>query len=822
MPYLITCSHCKSKMRSPEKLQINQEVECPKCSKNFQIDDANQKRAPAPNKATEKKAKKRKPIFYVATIGTPVLLFVVGLIVIFGSTGKNKEQKHDAKAPRAEVPSRNAITPTNTGRQGERAPPELAGPKGPGFVLPGVASDKPLPPFDAKNPGALDNLDRSKIRADDLLPWYPAELVALVGSPRGQASATSRLQPALLGFTPDSKNLITWDSSGLRLWDARTLRNLSYLSFADLGGEPRAANLAADGRLAVLVPEAGAFEVAYQEGALKLGPKLLAAPGRDLEVITWGLYPDNSGAWRFRFRPAQQLELFDLPGPKPKSGDAIPAAKPALTIPIPTSGNLPRIFPGPKRKRIAIYSEIGGKQPHRLEVWSYDGPAPERKSRVALKHEAASLAFAEAEDTLAIAAQFGEWSLVKLQGDKGDVATGGKRLTGFISNLRFRRGDQELVALTEDSLEIYEVAGKPALKTRIDLKRLAGVQTNPGGSFAFSVDDRWLASVGEFGELRVWDAKELPPKMVSPAPQMPLEILAIPNAGARVLTWEYSFFSRETFRDWDLTGPAPRAAPMAEPGNFKAMSADGAVTYSIGLTGDIVLNRRGGQGASRKLKFPREQYRGEGGFSTQGRWLFAIDHPDTAIWDLQAEQSEPLVLSGRSDSITPPVFSRDDRFMLLERYPMMLRHDLATFPKPVATELFNREQLQVTNWALSSKGGRVLIERGPECLIVPADKKLDDLQRSGAGKVVNPGVVTLNLDAAVLTSAAAFSPDDRYLARADRGSRLAIFDTATGAAIQRFAPWGIITHLHFADDGRHLLVGNADHTIFVLRLGLPK
>ena len=78
--------------------------------------------------------------------------------------------------------------------------------------------------------------------------------------------ALNRLnQTSLVGFTPAGNHLLTWEACGIRLWDVRTLHNVSYLSFAELGGELAAANMSADGRLVALVPEAGFFEVAYQE-----------------------------------------------------------------------------------------------------------------------------------------------------------------------------------------------------------------------------------------------------------------------------------------------------------------------------------------------------------------------------------------------------------------------------------------------------------------------------------------------------------------------------------------------------------------------------
>ena len=494
---------------------------------------------------------------------------------------------------------------------------------------------------------------------------------------------------------------------------------------------------------------------------------------------------------------------------------------------LPKSGHLPHVFPDPKRKRIAIYSQVEGRLPDRLEIWAYGGLAPERKMSITLKHDAHVLAFADAEDTLAVGDLYENWSLVKLEADKASISPGGKLPSSFLTFLQFRNGDRELLALSKESLGIFEIASKPTLKTSADLKHLAGADHNVGSKWAFSADGRWLASEGEFGELRVWDAEQLPPKMVTSAPPLALEVLGIPNAGTRVLTTEFAFPYGNTFREWDMVGQAPQASDAAKAAPFKAIAPDGTLLADFARNA-VVVKQRNGKGATREGSFPKDYQAGFAAnacFSPGGRWLFTALTPQGNLWDTQAEHLEPLVI--KDLDIKPSAWSRDDRYILVQEYPMMVRYDLSAFPKTTALELFKREEIHCTHYMASSKGSLALIDRAwgqepVDCFIIPADKKLGPLATSDAGKITNPGVVSLKLDARVKLQCAAFTPDNRHVARADYSGRLAIFDTRTGEIVKRFAPWGKITRVHFADDGRHLIVGNADHTIFVLRLELPQ
>jgi WD40 repeat protein len=68
----------------------------------------------------------------------------------------------------------------------------------------------------SKVPSPLDKLDRSQIPAEDLTPWLPKEVVAVLGDQRGRSwSGFGRLS-----FSRDGKLLL----SGGQAWDADTLR----------------------------------------------------------------------------------------------------------------------------------------------------------------------------------------------------------------------------------------------------------------------------------------------------------------------------------------------------------------------------------------------------------------------------------------------------------------------------------------------------------------------------------------------------------------------------------------------------------------------
>jgi hypothetical protein len=462
--------------------------------------------------------KGRKLIIYALAIGLPLLAVGGVLLAVYGFSKKDEPPKPGPRVdyrPRKDTPG----TPQPSGKDGTPGetppkkeeqpndPPKPVSTKGPGYVVPGQVAAKPLPAFDAKNPGTLDNLDRGQIPPEDILPWYPKELVAIIGTPRGHAAYNGLMPGSLVGFTPDSKHVLTWAHCGIRLWDAQTLQNVSYLSSVDMGGEPGAVNLSPDGRLVALIRGAGCFEVGYQGNALKLGRKLSAIPGPWMEQIDWGLLPDNSAAWCWLFRPTDRLEFLDLQGA---------GAKPPTTIPLPKTDNGPRVFADPRRKRLAVYSEVRTRPIHRLEIWAYDGASPQRKAGIVLGHEVTSLAFGEADDTVAAGSHVDGWSLLKLQGDTASVVGKGEWPAGFLKFLQFRNGDREILAVGDESICIFETAPRPTLKSSADLKKLAESEHGCATAWAFSADRHRLAGLGTFAELRVWDTEHFPPGWFRP------------------------------------------------------------------------------------------------------------------------------------------------------------------------------------------------------------------------------------------------------------------------------------------------------------------
>jgi WD40 repeat protein len=67
----------------------------------------------------------------------------------------------------------------------------------------------------------------------------------------------------------------------------------------------------------------------------------------------------------------------------------------------------------------------------------------------------------------------------------------------------------------------------------------------------------------------------------------------------------------------------------------------------------------------------------------------------------------------------------------------------------------------------------------------------------------------------------AFSPDSKTLAVAGMERTLALRDSTTGKVSQQWELPGLATSLTYALDGRHLLVGNGNGTVYVLRLAPP-
>ena len=68
------------------------------------------------------------------------------------------------------------------------------------------------------------------------------------------------------------------------------------------------------------------------------------------------------------------------------------------------------------------------------------------------------------------------------------------------------------------------------------------------------------------------------------------------------------------------------------------------------------------------------------------------------------------------------------------------------------------------------------------------------------------------------TKALAFTPSGTVLASGGQDRRLILWDVKTGVKQREWHLEGEVRALAFAPDGRHLVVGNDDGTLYVLRL----
>ena len=71
---------------------------------------------------------------------------------------------------------------------------------------------------------------------------------------------------------------------------------------------------------------------------------------------------------------------------------------------------------------------------------------------------------------------------------------------------------------------------------------------------------------------------------------------------------------------------------------------------------------------------------------------------------------------------------------------------------------------------------------------------------------------------AYFVTSVAFAPDGQTLASAGPTGRLMLWQTATGQKLREWQLPGTILRVEFTPDGRHLALGNANGTVYVLRL----
>ncbi len=628
----------------------------------------------------------------------------------------------------------------------------------------------------ASNP--LDLLDANNIPVAEREPGQPKELVAVLGSRhmRHGVNADS------LVFALDGKVLVSKAYLNvIHLWDTSSLREKARIP----GGY-------------------------YDQLMVDRAGKTLAA------ISATGL-----AFWDLTGPEPRKIRGFPWPGGHRISGGAPALLSPDFSILALTQDNQsvqlwdmkaepPKLKAGPNKrldrilhfqfaddgKRLAVFTAGG------VDLWDISGAEPKALPALAISQP------------LSLSADF-TLLLSRLGGDGKcwDVTGAQPRLVGQFGLLAasrptFTPDGKNVVQAVYGTVRILDLAGKEIFKDRM------GGDSQGSNLFAFS-RDRQLMALGVGNSIQVWDCS-------GPVPQRRTEI-----SGGPVQPLFFPDCKRLLARDflgvklWDLTGPAPRI--------------------------QTVLPLHGPSGS---------QYAGRIVLSPDGR-ILASEYTSTNLkglrfWDLSRD--EPQEKGDFKDVWGPMAFVGPGRTIAVglgKSEGMVGLWDL-NGDQPVARPPFQAQTQRVTDLAASADGKRLacwssqansvqlwdLSEPAPRkdmLIALPAKTKTTMIALSPDGKTLGTYTdgqawfwdlsgPTPKRRGDILQPPAqrnywAFAPNNRTVGMVHRDGGALYFSDALAATppVRIALPWPVESFA-FAADGRHLAVGNANGTVYILRL----
>lgn len=626
-------------------------------------------------------------------------------------------------------------------------------------------------------PGALARLDAAHIPEAERLTGQPRELVAVLGE-QGHKEWHGVSKVAI----SDSKRLIAasdyWYGE-TRLWDAASLRRLARLPGKFCGfirGRDQAV-LQVDRKLQV-------WDLAGPQ------PREISSDAFTGYRSSVAVSPDARCAVLSDFGRDQKAVWFYQLGKQ---------SKPISLMPLPTqdSNEHVRAFFSPDGKRVGLHRRMDKQHIH---VFDVDGPTPRKRA------------------TLKIDAPYLESLDYALHGN--------------------------LIAVPVDkSVRCWDLSNEmPVIKFEIKL-------ATPAQSVRFTIDGQSLFVGSAYTPVRVFDLKSKPPRELYRLPLAYLHGAAVADDGKLVAVGH-----NNTMRVWDRVGDAyverKRAAGHLSAiasldfnaSDDKLASTDGGPTQVWTLCADNCFRPTVfPAGADSVLFMPNSKDL----LLSQGHFT---------LWDTNGpnpvQRTKPLDWHDRNWGQVKQSFSADGKVLVRGGgEPDLSIIDLDGPQPKIRFTIKKLMSRRVTSLSLSPDG-QILVT-------APYDSYSDD-SVVRLWRITSTGLVPVSFPA-IKTERVAFAPDGMTLAVGDQasvglwdlsgklpmerarlpvqaqysyfrfnatgtrlvtwyGTKLALWDTSNGKQLQSWDWPGAIGAVCFAHDGKHLAVGNANGTIYILRL----
>jgi WD40 repeat protein/tRNA A-37 threonylcarbamoyl transferase component Bud32 len=383
---------------------------------------------------------------------------------------------------------------------------------------------------------------------------------------------------------------------------------------------------------------------------------------------------------------------------------------------------------------------------------------------------------------------------------------------GEVRTIQEHGGDVKAAAFTRDgkSLATGSVDGTVILwdgTGQREQRRLTGHRLYGLNGLAISPDGRILAlSSDRHSTVQLWDVATDQPRALPKDNLFDVQKVALSSDG-RWLAWGGFDYKVHL---WDLAARKEREVfgPYADLVSSVALSPDGKWLAWTPRDRDVHLC---------KLAAPREVIRLRGHTETVSRVQFSPDSRMLAsasqwgltpkLWDVQTGR-ELHSLQGHTDFVNAIAFSPDGKV-------------LATGGEKGAIRLWDTASGQEKRIL---EGHRDMIR---DVAFRPDGRVLASVSDDSTARLwdVAAGKSLQELRTNRVQDAPAFSPDGQTLATACLDGKIHMWDAYTGAAgrVLTLGPaGGSIMSIVFTPDGRHLVTGNYNGTLYVLRLTQPR
>lgn len=616
---------------------------------------------------------------------------------------------------------------------------------------------------------ATFRLDPANIPADDVFPWQPRELVAVIGEHR----ARTEWKGGPITFSPDGTILACMDHGRPKFFDAATLKLKAALP---------------SGRQIAYLPDNNSAVILSPQ----IGPALWDMRGTEPKMTT--VLSRDNGSRVALSRDGKVLAIAHENGIIGlwNLGEKAPGARPGIedlkgydhakTIALSADGK--------------ILALVNLRQT--CQLWDLSGTAP--KASCTLPEPVAESIFTPDGNTL-ITVVHGKLCSWDLTGVKPALNWSLPDCHGSLSP----SADGKLLACEGEGFRghLYDISGsKPAKKAAV---------TGYVLKVALSPDGKSLAACSAYG-ITLWNVGESPAKVQATYEGQRGSFNGLFFSGdGKTLAAASSLDEGEL---WDLTGVTPRQTgtfKMKYPIHSVTMSSDGNI-LAIGDGGNDlrILEIKDGR-AEERFKEKLLAWPTNIAISSDARMVACAVNVNkkwtVKLWDLTADGLSPrAAIPGSMPAFSPDgtmLVCRTDEGDFLKmalwdiRLPQPRQADFLT-----STEAFFRRPT-VAVWAPDGK----------HVAVGSAD-------RFGVWQVRGQSV-TARFTAAERADVLAFSADHRTLAVADDAGSVHLWDVVSGKPTRSWQFPFHVSRVVFAPDARHLAIANSSGVIYVLRLAAP-